>query len=190
MRIGRRPHIHANFLQGLPIAILSIFNGLEQEVKRYVIFPSPARTLCPGALRSRRLRVRSVDAAIDRLRRAAARPPALLPRRKLAEQRRLVEGAWIAIAVEPVDELDEQRDGLHVALRDAARSQTQRRLEPGELHRLVIGRALSARRRRAHDLPQPFARNALLRRDVPVARPFLQAGEDALDAERPGRRGE
>src|SRR5271166_720783 len=99
MRIGRRPHIHANFLQGLPIAILSIFNGLEQEVKRYVIFPSPARTLCPGALRSRRLRVRSVDAAIDRLRRAAARPPALLPRRQLAEQRRLVEGAWIAIAV-------------------------------------------------------------------------------------------
>ncbi len=30
-RMGRRPRIHANPLQDLPIAVLSVFNGLEQK---------------------------------------------------------------------------------------------------------------------------------------------------------------
>ena len=30
-RTGRRPRIHANLLQGLPIAVLSVFKGLEKE---------------------------------------------------------------------------------------------------------------------------------------------------------------
>ena len=31
-RTGRQPRIHANLLQGLPIAVLSVFKGLEQEL--------------------------------------------------------------------------------------------------------------------------------------------------------------
>ncbi len=52
--------------------------------------------------------------------------------------------------------------------------------------RFVIGRGLSALGRPAHDPPEPFARQPLLRRDVLVARVLLQAGEDALEAQRAG----
>jgi hypothetical protein len=49
---------------------------------------------------------------------------------------------------------------------------------------------LSACGRRAHDLPEPFARQTLIHRDVLVARAFLKAGEGALEAQRAGARRE
>ena len=107
----------------------------------------------------RRLRIGPVSGGGGAgLRRAATAPAAPCRRRQVVEQWRIVEGAWIAVTIEPINELEQQLNGLHVAIRDAARDQTQRRLEPRKLHPLVIGRFLSARGRCAHDLPEPFAR--------------------------------
>ena len=69
--------------------------------------------------------------------------------------------------VETVDELDEQRNGLRVALRDAAGRQTQGGLEPGELHLLVVGgnrrlivAAFTICRSRSRDRPSSVAMTA------------------------------
>ncbi len=36
MRMGRQPQIHANSLQGLPIAVLSLFKGLARGNGKYM----------------------------------------------------------------------------------------------------------------------------------------------------------
>src|SRR5271166_3239234 len=49
-RTGRRPRIHANSLQGLPIAVLSVFKGLEQELALVRTHASRLRSRGSGLL--------------------------------------------------------------------------------------------------------------------------------------------
>jgi hypothetical protein len=94
------------------------------------------------------------------------------------------------IAVEPVADLQQERDGLCVAPGDALAGEAQRRRQPGDLHPLVVRRLVlpAAARRSEDDLPQPLSREALLGRDFGVTGAVLHPGKDALDAQR-ARRG-
>src|SRR5271155_3934217 len=90
----------------------------------------------------------------------------------------------IRIAVEPVDDLQQQRDRLGVAPSDAVRGEAQSRRQAGYLHPLVVRPVVAATRSRrgADDLPQPLSRKALLGRYFGVTGAVLQASEDALQA--------
>jgi len=96
----------------------------------------------------------------------------------------------IRIAVEPVNNLQQQRDGLCVALRDAVRGEAQSRRQAGYLRPIVVRPVPAATRgrRRTDDLPQPLSRKALLDGDVGVGDAVLHASKDALQAQRARRR--
>ena len=65
----------------------------------------------------------------------------------------------VGIAVEPVDNFQQDRDGFCVALGDAVRGEAQSRRQAGDLHPLVVRPVVAATwsRRRADDLPQPLS---------------------------------
>ena len=117
--------------------------------------------------------------------RADSQPPVHHPGGRVAERGRGVEVARVESTVEPVGDIEQKWNGLRVVIRGAARDQTQRRFEANRA-RLAIGRGLSGRGRATHDPPHPFARRAPC--DVPIARALPQAGDEALEAQRAGRR--
>ena len=84
------------------------------------------------------------------------------------------------MAVEAIDDLQQEPDGFGVAPSDAVRGEAQSRRQAGHLHPLVVRPVVAATRSRrgADDLPQPLPRKALFGRDVGVTSAVLQASKN------------
>ena len=81
-------------------------------------------------------------------------------RRAMNNSGELKSSSGVGMAVEAIDDLRQERDGLGVAPSDAVRGEAQSRRQAGHLHPLVIRPVVAATRRRrgADDLPQPLSR--------------------------------
>src|SRR5208337_5583561 len=66
--------------------------------------------------------------------RADSQWPVHRPEGQVAEHERVVEVARVATKPEPIDDIEQKGYGFRVAIRDAARGQTQRPLEANRLY--------------------------------------------------------